>query len=57
MSRWITIDAERILYVHRGRDTILCTMHEFPLGATLVLRVKDDQLPETNRSELCAHGQ
>lgn len=41
-SRWVIVEAERILYVQRGRDTILCTMHEFPLGATLVLRVRDD---------------
>lgn len=39
---WITVDADRILYVARGRDTILCTDHAFPNGATLVLRISDD---------------
>lgn len=41
-SKWITVQAERILYASYGRENILCTMHQFPKGATLILRVAAD---------------
>ena len=41
--RWITLDVERVLYVHRGRETILCD-REHPGAVTLVLQVTDGAL-------------
>lgn len=42
LSRWITIEAERVLYVDRGRDVILCDRgHKGPV--TLVLKISDDE--------------
>jgi len=41
VSAWIRVDAERVLYIHRGRDVILCTEHSFPNGAEFVLRLSD----------------
>ena len=43
MDRWIIIDAERALYVDRGRDVILCDRgHSGPV--TLVLKVSERSL-------------
>lgn len=39
---WITIEAERILYVDRGRNVILCD--RLPEAGTLVLEIKPDEL-------------
>lgn len=39
MNVWIKVEAERVLYVHRGRDVILCTEHTFPNGAEFVLKL------------------
>jgi hypothetical protein len=39
-ERWITIDAERVLYVHRGRDVILCDDHS-PGKRTIVVKVTE----------------
>jgi hypothetical protein len=51
MSVWIKVDAERVLYVSRGRDVILCTEHTFPDGAEFVLRLSDETAARL-RSEL-----
>lgn len=48
---WIRVQAERVLYVHRGRDVILCTEHSFPSGAEYVLRLSDEA-KEALRREL-----
>ena len=55
MSNWIKIDVERVLYVHRGRDNILCTEHTFPNGAEFVLRLSDDAR-DALQKELAASG-
>jgi len=39
---WIKVDAQRVLYVDRGRNVILCTEHTFPNGAEFVLRLSDE---------------
>ena len=39
---WIKVDAERVLYISRGRDVVLCTEHTWPDGAELVLRLSDE---------------
>jgi hypothetical protein len=42
MSRWITIEAERVLYVDRGRDVILVDGGGGRAGSvTLVLKVAE----------------
>jgi hypothetical protein len=53
VSGWIKIDAERVLYVSRGRDVILWTEHTFPNGAEFVLRLSD-QAKDALRKELAA---
>jgi hypothetical protein len=37
MSKWVTLDCERALYVDRGRDTILCD--RLPSPITLVVKL------------------
>lgn len=50
MSRWFTIEAERVLYVHRGRDVILCDRdHSGPV--TLVVRLSNQAI-ETALAEV-----
>lgn len=39
---WLTIEAERILYVDRGRNVILCD--RLPEAGTLVLKLNDTQV-------------
>ncbi len=39
---WITIEAERILYVDRGRNVILCD--RLPGAGTLVLQLTTEQV-------------
>ena len=39
---WVTVEAERILYVDDGRELILCD--RLPSQGTLVLRLSQDQL-------------
>jgi hypothetical protein len=46
MSRWITLEVERVLYVDRGHDVILCGLAG---RCTLVLK-----LPATDESRLQA---
>jgi tRNA A37 threonylcarbamoyladenosine synthetase subunit TsaC/SUA5/YrdC len=41
---WVTIDAERALYVDRGVETILCD--RLPGPVTLVLKVRADAIME-----------
>lgn len=42
-ERWLTIDAQRVLYVHRGRDVILCDNHH-PGPVTLVVKMTDEAI-------------
>lgn len=51
MSVWVKVDAERVLYVSRGRDTILCTEQTWPNGAEFILRLSDESAA-TLRKEL-----
>lgn len=53
MSDWIKVDAERVLYISRGRDVILCTEQTFPNGAEFVLRLSDEA-KDALRKELAA---
>lgn len=49
MCLWITIEAERVLYVQSGRDVILCDNHHHG-SVTLVLKLSDavaDQFART----------
>ena len=39
---WITIEADRILYVDQGRNVILCD--RLPEAGTLVLRLTAEQI-------------
>jgi len=39
---WVTIEADRILYVDRGRNVILCD--RLPEAGTLVLRLTPEQV-------------
>jgi hypothetical protein len=48
-STWIKVDAERVLYVHRGRNVILCTEHTFPNGAEFVLRLSAEGVAALRR--------
>lgn len=48
---WVKVDAERVLYVHRGREVILCTEQTFPNGAEFVLRLSESS-KEALRREL-----
>lgn len=41
--RWITIEAERVLYVHRGRDVILCD-RDHPGPVTLVVKLTNEEM-------------
>jgi predicted phage tail protein len=43
---WITIEAERILYVDRGRETILCDRVVLPTAGALVVRLSDEQVKQ-----------
>jgi hypothetical protein len=43
MFRWVTIEANRVLYVDRGRDVILCDRgHRGPV--TLVIQIEDHKM-------------
>lgn len=49
MSQWITIEAERVLYVDRGRNVILCDdHHKGPV--TLVVKVSKQDGAKLNAS-------
>lgn len=43
---WITIEADRILYVDRGRELILCDRVALPSAGALVLRLSADQIKQ-----------
>lgn len=40
-EKWVTVRVERVLYINRGRDVILCD-DNFPNGAELVLRLSPE---------------
>lgn len=40
MDRWVTIDADRVLYVDRGVDVILC---DRDIPHELVVKLTDEQ--------------
>jgi hypothetical protein len=41
---WITVEAERALYVARGRDTILCDDRHHDNQVTLVVRLSPEAI-------------
>lgn len=41
-GKWITVLVDRVLYVHRGRDVIICTDQDFKNGAELVLKLSPE---------------
>lgn len=45
-ERWITLDVERVHYVDRGRDVILCDRNQ-PGRITLVMKVTREAMEET----------
>lgn len=45
MSKWITIEAQRVLYVDRGRDVILCDRGH-PGPVTLVLKLEESAVAD-----------
>lgn len=53
MSQWFTIEAERVLRVSRGRDTILCDDH-CPSALTIVVKLSDQNADEL-RASLSSH--
>lgn len=42
LNRWITLEAERVLYVDRGRDVILCDRGHSG-SVTLVVKISDEE--------------
>lgn len=50
---WLPIDVERILYVDRGREVILCDRHDYRGTATLLMRMSPEGLAKL-RAELAA---
>lgn len=54
--RWITIEAERVLYVDRGRDAILCDRGHRG-RVTMVLELSDDEAHKLRLDEQQANGE
>lgn len=42
VTSWIRIRADRVLYVHRGINIILCDDGDWPNGAEFVLGLSDE---------------
>ena len=58
MDRWFTVDVDRLLYVDRGVDTILCDRHFHPGPVTVVVKLSDEAISnllyELHKTQLSA---